>query len=219
MEPLDDNEYKPKLNNSGILLNLERKLEHLDLSKKAELSKMILKYTGLFSDVPSKTNLVQHDVDVGNAMPVKQHPYRVNRLKLEQMRKKIKYMLENNIIEHSQSSWASPSILVPKPDGSQRYCTDFPKVNSLSKTDSYPIPRMEDCIDKIGRAKFISKCDLLKGYWCVPLTERAKEIFAFVTPDGLYQYKVIWNEKFTSYFSKNDEQMSQSFGRCRDTCG
>ena len=191
MEPLDDYEYKPKLNNSDILLNLDRKLEHLDLSKKVELSEMILKYIGLFPDVPSKTNLVQHDVDVGNAMPVKQHPYRVNPLKLEQMRKEIKYMLENNIIEHSQSSWASPSILVPKPDGSQRYCTDFRKVNSLSKTDSYPIPRMEDCIDKIGQAKFISKCDLLKGYWCVPLTERAKEISAFVTPDGLYQYKVM----------------------------
>ena len=83
MEPLDDNEYKPKLNNSDILLNLDRKLEHLDLSKKAELSEMILKYTGLFPDVPSKTNLVPHDVDVGNAMPVKQHPYRVNPLKLE----------------------------------------------------------------------------------------------------------------------------------------
>ena len=130
MEPLDDNEYKPKLNNSDILLNLDRKLEQLELSKKAELSEMILKYTGLFPDVPSKTNLVQHDVDVGNAMPVKQHPYRVNPLKLEQMRKEIKYMLENNIIEHSQSSWASPSILVPKPDGSQRYCTNFRKLNS-----------------------------------------------------------------------------------------
>ena len=55
MESLDDNEYKRKLNNSDILLNLDRKLEHLDLSKKAELSEMILKYTGLLSDVPSKT--------------------------------------------------------------------------------------------------------------------------------------------------------------------
>ena len=90
-----------------------------------------------------------------------------------------------------QSSWASPCVLVPKPDGSIRYCTDYRKVNVLSKTDSFPIPRMEDCIDRIGNAKYITKCDLLKGYWCVPLTERAKEISAFVTPDGLYQYKVM----------------------------
>ena len=50
---------------------------------------------------------------------------------------------------------------------------------------------MEDCIDKIGNAKYITKCDLLKGYWCVPLTEWAKEISTFVTLDGLYKYKVM----------------------------
>ena len=147
---------------------------------------MILKYTGLFHDVPSKTNLVQYGVDVGNAMPGKQHSYRVNPLKLEQMRKEFKYMLENDKTEHSQSSWASPSILLPKPDSSQRYCTDIRKVNSLSKTDSSPILIVEDCIDKIGQAIFISKCDLLIGYWCVPLTERSKKISAFLTPDELY---------------------------------
>jgi hypothetical protein len=64
-------------------------------------------------------------------------------------------------------------------------------VNSVTKTDSYPIPRIDDCIDKIGSAKFVSKFGLLKGYWQVPLTERAKEISAFVTPDGLFQYKVM----------------------------
>ena len=103
----------------------------------------------------------------------------------------MQYMLEKDIIEPSQSSWASPCVLVPKPDSSIRYCTDYRKVNVLSKTDSFPIPRMEDCIDRIGNAKYITKCDLLKGYWCLPLTERAKEISAFVTPDGLYQYKVM----------------------------
>ena len=132
-----------------------------------------------------------HDVDVGDARPIKQHPYRVNPIKLEKLRQEVQYMLEKDIIEPSQSSWASPCVLVPKPDGSIRYCTDYRKVNVLSKTDSFPIPRMEDCIDRIGNAKYITKCDLLKGYWCVPLTERAKEISAFVTPDGLYQYKVM----------------------------
>ena len=53
------------------------------------------------------------------------------------------------------------------------------------KTDSYPIPRIDDCIDKIGNAKFVSKFDLLKGYWQVSLTDRAKEISAFCTPDAL----------------------------------
>ena len=70
-------------------------------------------------------------------------------------------------------------------------CTDYRKVNNLSKTDTFPIPRMDDCIDKIGNSKYITKFDLLKGFWQIPLTERAKEISAFVTPDGLYHYKVM----------------------------
>jgi hypothetical protein len=70
-------------------------------------------------------------------------------------------------------------------------CTDYRKVNSVTKTDSFPIPRIEDCIDKIGNAKFITKFDLLKGFWQIPLTERAKEISAFVTSDGLFQYNVM----------------------------
>ena len=71
---------------------------------------------------------------------------------------------------------------MPKKDGTYRFCTDFRKVNLVTKTDSYPIPRVKDCIDRIGCAKYISKLDLLKGYWQVPLTQRAKEISAFVTP-------------------------------------
>ena len=57
------------------------------------------------------------------------------------------------------------------------------------KTDTYPIPRIDDCIDRIENLKFITKLDMLKGFYQVPLTERAKEISAFVTPDGLYQYR------------------------------
>ena len=96
-------------------------------------------------------------------------------------------MLDKDIIEPSQSSWAFPWFLVPKPDGPIRYYNNYRKVNILSKTDSFSIPRMEDCIDRIGKAKYITECDLLKGYWRVPLTERAKEILTFVTTDGLYQ--------------------------------
>ena len=68
-------------------------------------------------------------------------------------------------------------------------CTDYRKVNDVTKTDSFPLPRIDDLIDRIGHSKFITKFDLLKGFYQVPLTDRAKEISAFVTPDGLYQYK------------------------------
>ena len=70
-------------------------------------------------------------------------------------------------------------------------CTNYRKVKSVTKTDSFPVPRMDDGIDNIGQAKYVTKFDLLKGFWQIPLTDRAKEISAFVTPDGLYQYKVM----------------------------
>ena len=107
------------------------------------------------------------------------------------MESEIQYMLENGIAEPSSSSWASPCLLVEKSDKSPRFCTDYRKVNAVSKPDAYPLPRMEDCIDQVGAARFVSKFDLLKGYWQIPLTDRAKEISAFITPSGLFSYTVM----------------------------
>ena len=81
-------------------------------------------------------------------------------------------------------------ISVPKSNGTYKMCTDYRKVNSVTKTDSFPIPRIADCIDKVGNSKYVTKFDLLKGFWQVPLTDRAKEVSAFATPNGLYQYKL-----------------------------
>ena len=100
-------------------------------------------------------------------------------------------MLDNDFIEPSKSEWSSPCILVPKPDGTFCMCMDYHNVNSVTKTDPFPILRIDDCIDKIGQSKYVTKYDLLKGFWQIPLTDRAKEISAFVTPDRLYQYKVM----------------------------
>ena len=119
-------------------------------------------------------------------------PYRMNPMKLQyHLREAIQCLLDKNFIEPSQSDWSSPCILVPKPDGTFRICTDYREVNSVTKTDSFPVPRMDVCIDNIGQAKYVTKFDLLKGFWKIPLTDRAKEISAFVTPDGFYQYKVM----------------------------
>ena len=192
---LSSNAFSPtdttRLTNSDVLRNLDSKLSHLSQSQRQDLEKILLEFEHLFPDVPTRTDQIYHDVDVGNADPVKQHPYRLNPKKQQYLKEEIKYLLENDFIAPSNSSWSSPCILVPKPDGSYRMCTDYRKVNSVTKTDTFPIPRMDDCIDKVGKAKYVTKFDLLKGFWQVPLTDRAKEISAFVTPYGLYQYKVM----------------------------
>ena len=181
----------PRLKNSEVLMNLDHKLNHLPVQEKEMLKELLGEFATLFPDVPGKTTVAVHDIDVGNAPPIKQHPYRVNPVKLRLMRNEVEYMLKNGIIEPSKSQWSSPCVLVPKSDGTFRFCTDFRKINGISKTDTYPIPRVDDCIDRIGHAKYVSKFDLLKGYWQVPLTKRAQELSAFITPDGLFQYRVM----------------------------
>lgn len=61
----------------------------------------------------------------------------------------------------------------------------------MSKTDSYPMPRIDDLIDRLGRAKYISTIDLTKGYWQVPLTEESKSKTTFATPYRLFQFNVM----------------------------
>ena len=180
-----------RLTNSDVLSNLDEKLNHLPLNERKELVALLEEFKILFPDTPGRTIAIQHDVDVGDATPCKQHPYCMNLSKLQHLTKEVEYMLHNGIIEPSSSEWSSPCVLVPKPDGSYHFCTDFRRLNAVTVTDSHPIPRIDDCIDQIGPAKFVSKLDLLKGYWQVPLTEHVKRLSAFVTPQGLYQYKVM----------------------------
>eukprot|EP00061_Rhincodon_typus_P017084 g45622.t1 len=118
---------------------------------------------------------IAHDADVGKAVPIKQHPYTINPLKAVQVEKEVEAMLQEDIIESSQSERSSPIVLVPKSDGTQRFGMDYRKVNAVTKSDSYPIPRLEDCAARGGQTAYITKLALLCGYWQVPLLERAKD--------------------------------------------
>ncbi len=187
----DESLLRGRLKNAETLRNLESLFGHLSAERSAELSALIHSYPCLFGDTPRQTHLIEHDIDVGNAQPIRQRFYRVSEEKRKIMDTEIQYMLENGIAEPSSSSWASPCLLVEKSDKSSRFCTDYRKVNAVTKPDAYPLPRIEDCIDQVGSAQFVSKFDLLKGYWQVPLSPRAKEISAFITSSGLFSYTVM----------------------------
>ena len=103
--------------NSQILNDLGTKLSHLPLVQRKELAEVITQYREVFPDVPSKTNLIEHDVEVEDSAPIKQHPYRVSPMQKELLDKEVQYILKNDIIEESESNWSSPCILVPKHDG------------------------------------------------------------------------------------------------------
>ena len=181
-----------KLKNSAVLENIDEKLTHLKMSERNVIKSIILEYPMLFNDVPSRTNLIEHDIILHEtATPIKQHPYRVNPNQLTIIQKEIQYMLDNDIITHSSGEWSSPCLIVPKADKTARFCTDYRKVNAVTKTDCYPIARVDDLIDRVGDAMYVTKIDLLSGYFQVPLSSRAQEISSFTTPFGLFKYKVM----------------------------
>ncbi|XP_076049696.1 uncharacterized protein LOC143030434 [Oratosquilla oratoria] len=167
--------------NAEVWPQVVDKLGHLPAERREDLLELLSRYQGIFRDAPGRTDLTLHDVDVGDAKPIKQAPYRVNPQRAAIIQKEIDYMLAHNLIQPAQSEWSSPAILVPKSDGTQRFCIDFRRVNAVTKKDSYPLPRIEECIDRVGGSRFISKLDLLRGYWQVPMTPRAQSISCFTT--------------------------------------
>ena len=180
-----------RVENSKVLANPDLLLGHLSDSERKDVVEILQDFRHVCSDELGCTSEVMHDVEIGDSMPIKQAPYRLHPQKKAKVNKEVEFMLKNGIIEPSKSNWSSPIVLVPKPDGSQRFCIDYRKVNAVTKTDSFPLPRIEDCIDQVGNAAYVSKIDLMKGYWQVPLSQEAREISAFVTPQGLFQCRVM----------------------------
>ncbi len=106
---------------------------------------------------------VEHDIDVGDAVQMKLLPYRVNPHEQQLLGEELEYILEHGFIKRAYSEWSSPVTLQPKPGSQVRFCFDFRKVNSFSKVDAYPLPRVDDSLDRIGAATFIKNLILSRG--------------------------------------------------------
>ena len=132
---------------------------------------------------------VRHTIDLGSAKPIQVLPRKVPSHKRSEMRSELDEMLEAEIIEPSDSLWSSPVVLVAKPDGSQRFCVDYGAVNSVTKPDLYPVPRSDDILQSLPGAHWFSHLDFFRGYWQIDVEEEDREKTAFVTPDGLYQFR------------------------------
>ena len=78
-------------------------------------------------------------------------------------------MISSGIIEPATSEWSAPIVLVKKRDGSLRLCVDYRRLNQVSMSDAYPMPRVDDLIDRVGKSTYISTLDLTQGYWQVPV--------------------------------------------------
>ena len=165
--------------------------EELSPPQVQDLKELISRSTDIFSELPGRTRAIMHDIHTTPGKVVRQRPYRIPEARRVAIKQEVTKMLGLGVIEESHSPWSSPIVIVPKPDGSLRFCNDFRKLNEISAFDAYPMPRVDELIERLGPVRFVSTLDLTKGYWQVPLTERAKPKTAFSTPEGLYQYTVL----------------------------
>ena len=167
----------------------ELNLSHLSTDQQKQVKALCNSQT--FQEYPGRTTIVEHDIVLTEKADVKRMSYRIPQSLLSSLKKEVDLMLSLGIIEDSKSEWCNPVVLVPKKDDTIRFCIDFRYLNDVSKFDSYPTPRIDDLIERLGKAKYLTTIDLCKGYWQVPLSERSRELTAFRTQWGLFQFTVL----------------------------
>ena len=162
--------------------------EQLTETQREQIKELLSHFPSVTRNTPGITHKMIHRIRTTDCVPIRQKPYRIPQAYREEVLKELEEMEKQGIIEKSESEWASPLVIVTKKDGGVRLCVDYRKLNQETKFDAYPMPRIEELLDEIGKAKFITTLDLAKGYWQVPLAEEDREKTAFTTPNGLYQF-------------------------------
>ena len=138
-----------------------------------------------------KTDVIEHTIDTGDAEPIRQRGRRVPHALRPLVEEQIDRMIESGIVRPSNSSWASPIVLVRKKDGTYRFCVDYRSVNAVAVKDSFPLPRIDETFDALSGARYYSMLDLASGYWQVLMRKDAVAKSAFVTERGLFEFTVM----------------------------
>ncbi|GFY23428.1 retrovirus-related Pol polyprotein from transposon 412 [Trichonephila clavipes] len=151
-----------------------------------ELKQVITKNKDVFSPDPGTTHLMRMDIELISDKPIKTKPYRMSPRQINILREEIKRLLELGVIEIGQSDYTSPLILVESPNKDPRPCVDYRRLNEITRAEFFPLPNMEEIVEKVSAAPYVTVMDLSKGYFQIPLTPRAQRYAALVTPFGTY---------------------------------
>jgi len=149
---------------------------------------LLEKHRELWSRHLGSIKATEHRIELKpGSEPVRLNPYRMGRRTRKLIKAQVHRILKLEVIEPSQSAWASPVVLIQKPDGSPRFCVDYRQLNERTVRDSYPLPRMEDFLESLREAQFFSTWDLNAEYWQIPIAEEDKPKTAFTCHCRTYQ--------------------------------
>jgi hypothetical protein len=166
----------------------------VDSTIKQALVNLLQKYENVLSvdafDL-GYTDIIKHRIDTGNHRPVREQLRRHPLPHLEYIDDQVQQMLKAKIIEPAQSEWASNVCLARRKDGGLRFAIDYRRLNRLTTGDSYPIPRIDSCLDVLNGSVWFSTLDLRCGFWQVAQDERDADKTTFVTRLGSFRFRVL----------------------------
>ncbi|PNF31840.1 hypothetical protein B7P43_G08901 [Cryptotermes secundus] len=182
------------------ILKLNEKLRLDHITEGAETIRAICKeYVDIFKlpgDKLTAVSATAHSIPTpsvpeGRAITLKN--YRLAEAHTREVNEQIQQMIRDEIIVPSQSEWNFPLIVVPKkldPTGKRKWriCVDFRKLNEVSIGDTFPLPNIQDILDKVGRARYFSALDCASGFHQIPLKKEDRCKTAFSTPSGHFEY-------------------------------
>jgi transposase InsO family protein len=135
------------------------------------------------------TNKMKMKIELTSNAPIYYRPYRLSHSERNQVKEVVDELMRSDIVEDSSSPFASPVLLVKKKTGDVRLCIDYRAVNKVTVKDHYPIPLIDDQIDRMNDKIYFTSLDLRSGYYQVELDADSRNKTAFITPDGHYQFK------------------------------
>ena len=187
----EDSDYNTHGNNEQ-LRGLTFSDSELTYEEQDELMVLLKRYSHLFAKSESElpgTDAVEHAIQLTDKRPIKMKAYRVPNSLRAPLDEKLDELLQAKIITPSNSPYASPLVIVKKPDGSIRPCVDFRKLNAVTVSDSYPLPRVDESMEFLSGAKYLTTLDLFAGFMQVPMERESQKYTAFITSRGLFEFK------------------------------
>ena len=181
-----------------LLLELLRKEGRLDKLKEwppelaLKFERMLMEHHNIFSLELNEigcTDTAEHVIELLDTEPFKERFHCIAPSLVEEVREHLKEMLDGGVICPSQSPWCNAVVLVRKKDGGLQFCIDFRRLNSRTKKDAYPLPRMQETMESMVGARFFSTMDLKSGFWQVKMAKDSQQYTAFTVGSmGVYEF-------------------------------